>query len=163
MKPFVKIIIFIAITAVFFVLFFSFTQNLLAPGTFKNLKNKVCFAENCFFVKVARTQAERGEGLMFQTQLDKNAGMLFVFDKEGVYPFWMKNTLIPLDIIWIDNSPAGENKVVFINKNSQPCGTNNCPTINPYVEAKYVLEINAGASKEFDIKVGDSTQMMLDN
>lgn len=91
------------------------------------------------------------QGLMERQSLNKNEGMLFIFKQEGIYPFWMKNTLIPLDIIWISK----EKKIVFINKNSQPCGTADCPIINPGVKAKYVLEINAGISEEIGLETGD--------
>ena len=88
---------------------------------------------------------------MYRKELDKNKGMLFIFDKEGIYPFWMKNTLIPLDIIWIDSN----DKVVFISQNVQPCKNLICPSIFPTVKAKYVLEVNAGVCQEIGLKVGD--------
>ena len=56
-------------------------------------------------------------GLMFRENMDSDRGMLFIFEKEGEYPFWMKNTLIPLDIIWINK----DKEVVFISENAQPC------------------------------------------
>ena len=88
-----------------------------------NQLSSVCFgnppAGGCFQVELARTESERDQGLMYRKELDKNKGMLFIFDKEGIYPFWMKNTLIPLDMIWIDSN----NKIVFIAQNVQPCKT----------------------------------------
>jgi hypothetical protein len=56
-----------------------------------------CFSGKCFSLEVARTPDERQYGLMNRESLDPDKGMLFVFEKEGVYPFWMKNTKIPLD------------------------------------------------------------------
>ena len=53
-------------------------------------------------VEVADTEATRQRGLMFRDTLAPNEGMLFVFDASGFYPFWMKNTLIPLDILWLE-------------------------------------------------------------
>jgi hypothetical protein len=113
---------------------------------------------HCFSVELAKTDAEREKGLMNRTELDKNKGMLFIFDKEGIYPFWMKNTLIPLDMIWID----GSGKVVFIAQNVQPCKTLICPVTVPSASAKYVLEINAGISKEFGIKTGDEVKLNIE-
>ena len=155
MKMYLEILLLIIAISVLVYLSFHFAGTLLSPTTQQNLKNKVCFGQKCFSVQLARTNAEREKGLMSVKQLGRDKGMLFIFDKEGIYPFWMKNTLIPLDIIWIDDSPAGENKVVFIAENVQPCKTLICPSIVPSVKAKYVLEINAGISKEIDIKVGD--------
>jgi len=88
---------------------------------------------------------------MSRESLEPNQGMLFIFEKEGEYPFWMKNTLIPLDIIWIN----GEKNVVFVSQNTQPCLEDPCPTIEPNEKAKYVLEINGGISKEMGLAVGD--------
>lgn len=76
--------------------------------------------------------------------------MLFVFEKEALYPFWMKNTLIPLDMIWMD----AKGKVVDI-KTASPCTTDPCPTTAPNGPALYVLEINADMSKFIKLKVGD--------
>ena len=94
---------------------------------------------------------------MYRTELDKDKGMLFIFDKEGIYPFWMKNTLIPLDMIWIDSS----NKVVFISQNVQPCKSLICPVIIPSASAKYVLEINAGICEELGLKIGDEVEIKI--
>ncbi len=112
---------------------------------------KVCFNDNCFYVELAQTKEERENGLMFRTDLAENRGMLFIFDQEGTYSFWMKNTLIPLDIIWLD-----ENKeAVFIKNNAQPCEEKKCPGIYPNRKAKYVLEINGGMADKINLKIGD--------
>ncbi len=112
---------------------------------------EVCFKETCFQVEIADTPELRQQGLMFREQLDKNNGMLFIFDEEGIYPFWMKNTLTSLDIIWMN-----ENKeIVYIEYNVQPCKEKVCPNYNPNTEARYVLEINAGLSDEFNITLGN--------
>jgi hypothetical protein len=142
---------------IFILLFIAFLL-LLAFFYFKE-KPKVCFLDNCFFVKIVDNAAERERGLMGVKKLEKNRGMFFIFDEQGIYPFWMKNTLIPLDIIWIDK----DNKIVFIKEDAQPCEDNNCPFINTEIEAKYVLEINAGISKEIDLKVGDLTSFLWYN
>ena len=153
MKVLFKIIIFITIFIIFSWVFFYTKDLLFAPTT--NISS-VCFKDNCFSVQLAITNAEHEKGLMFISKMGKNNGMLFVFSKENIYPFWMKNTLIPLDIIWINR----DNKVVFINENSQPCPANetNCPLIDPNVKAFYVLEVNSGIVKEIEIKVGDKVE-----
>lgn len=115
-------------------------------------KGSVCLNNYCFQVEIAKSPIELARGMMFRKNLDQNMGMLFIFEKEGNYPFWMKNTLIPLDIIWINS----DSKIIFISKNNLPCKEINCPSINPNQNAKYVLEINAGMAKEIDLKIGDS-------
>ncbi|MBI2057274.1 DUF192 domain-containing protein [Candidatus Pacearchaeota archaeon] len=84
---------------------------------FSDNKNKVCFSEKCFDVEIASTQEELSKGLMFRESLDENSGMLFIFQEERAYNFWMKNTLISLDIIWINSNK----EVIFIEHNAQPC------------------------------------------
>jgi uncharacterized protein len=113
---------------------------------------EACFKEHCFIAEVAKTQAQRSQGLMFRKSLWSNGAMLFVFDTSGVHSFWMKNCLIPLDIIWLDD----DYKVVAIKPNNKPCPAEGpCPSINPNVLASYVLEINAGLSSKMGLKEGD--------
>ncbi|MDD2665965.1 MAG: DUF192 domain-containing protein [Methanocellales archaeon] len=114
-------------------------------------QNQVCIKGTCFYVELATTPDERARGLMFREHLDPDKGMLFIFEEEGVHPFWMKNTLIPLDIIWISE----DKEVVFISKNTQPCEADICPSINPDKKAKYVLEVNGGVSDKIGLRVGD--------
>ena len=157
MKLFLEIIlIIIAVVIIGYVLFYS-ADVLLSPTTQQSIENKVCFGDNCFSVELARTEVEREKGLMKRAQLDKDKGMLFIFDKEGIYPFWMKDTLIPLDIIWIDSN----GKVVFIGQNIQPCKSFICPQVNPFTKAKYVLEINGGLSKELGIELGQEMKFAI--
>ncbi len=150
MKNFTKVF-FVIITIVIFIFLIFYFGNQLFYIPLAKPQQEVCYKNYCFNVEIAKTQQELSKGLMFRKNLEKNNGMLFVFEKEGDYPFWMKNTLIPLDIIWMDKN----NKVVFINENSQPCEPSFCPSIDPKVSAKYVLEINAGMVKEIGLKVSD--------
>ena len=148
-----EILLLIILVIAFGYIFFHSTNVLLAPSTLQSSQNKVCFGANCFSVELAKTDAEREKGLMYRTSLDENKGMLFIFNTESIYPFWMKNTLIPLDMVWI----GANNKIVFIAQNVQPCKTLICPITMPLAKAKYVLEINAGVSQKIGIKVGDSS------
>ena len=120
-------------------------------------KSRVCFKGNCFYVELAITPDTWSKGLMFRKGLPKNQGMLFIFDKEEDVSFWMKNTLIPLDIIWINQ----EKKVVFIKENAQPCFSDTCPSISPGKRAKYVLELNSGISNDISLEVGDSFKFYI--
>lgn len=123
--------------------------------------DKVCFESRCFEVEIADSEVEQERGLMYRENLAPDNGMLFIFRKEGSYPFWMKNTLIPLDIIWINQNQ----EIVFIGHDVQPCLAaealaeegyqEECPITDPGAYAKYVLEINAGLSKTMGLNVGD--------
>lgn len=114
-------------------------------------QNQVCIKEACFKIELAITSEGRAQGLMYRNFLAVDAGMLFVFEQEGNYPFWMKNTKIPLDIIWIDKN----RRVVFVAKNVPPCDVDLCLDIIPDGNAMYVLEINAGFADKIGIKQGD--------
>ena len=77
--------------------------------------------------------------------------ILFIFPKEDNYNFWMKNTLIPLDIIWISKNE----EIVFIEKNVLPCKEDPCQIYTSPKKVLYVLEINSGQTEEIRINIGD--------
>ena len=104
-----------------------------------------------FLMDIAKTSEERNLGLMYKESLDSNKGMIFIYNKEKKHPFWMKNTMIPLDIIWLNKSK----QVVYISKNTQPCKQNDCLSIKPNRRAIYVLEINANLSDKLGLSIGD--------
>lgn len=124
----------------------------LASGCQKS--PQVCFQSNCFDVELATTPEARAQGLMFRESIDETKGMLFIFPEEGFYSFWMKNTKIALDIIWLDS----DGKVVFISRDTQPCQEGQeepCPTIMPDELAKYVLELKAGMAESIELDIDD--------
>ena len=135
----------------FFILFLLLMATLVIINKDLFQKPQVCFEEHCFNVEHARTLTERKEGLMFREKLDQNEGMLFVFPEEKKASLWMKNMLIPLDMIWISQ----DKEVIFISKDNQPCSSEQCFSINPGVKAKYVLELNAGTADKIDLEIGD--------
>lgn len=101
-----------------------------------------------FDVEVADTGAERARGLMFRETMPQAAGMLFVYPKLGPVSFWMKNTLIPLDMIFTDEQGV----IVSIHKNAIP--HDETPIFGG--EAVFsVLELNSGVSKDKNIEIGD--------
>ncbi len=106
-----------------------------------------------FNVEVAKDDKSRQVGLSGRKSLDQNKGMVFLFEKKGKYSFWMKNTLIPLDIIFID----GE-KIVHIAKNAKPEKENKgtLPIYTTPTDADKVLEINGGLSNKYNFKNGDT-------
>ncbi len=100
-----------------------------------------------FYLEVAQTKETQEKGLMNREKLEANGGMIFVFSNVGLYPFWMKNTLIPLDIIWVD-----ENKKIIDFMVAEPCEKNPCKIYKPAGKAKYVIELLAG---NFSGEIGD--------
>ena len=104
-----------------------------------------------FTVEIARTDAEWEHGLMFRTHMAADHGMLFVFpDSEPRY-FWMKNTLIPLDIIFFD----ANKRLINVSANTPSCKADPCPTYASTAPAKYVLELTAGMASKLGLKPGD--------
>ena len=105
-----------------------------------------------FLVEVARTRKERERGLMFRKNLAENQGMLFVFPQEKPRWFWMKNTLIPLDMIFIDRNQ----RIIGIVEQAIP----EKEDLLGGWKSKFVLEINAGLVKKCGIKEGDKVEFI---
>lgn len=103
-------------------------------------------------LRVADSDLERNLGLSHFKFLGENQGMLFIFDKPGIYSFWMKDMNFPLDIIWLQRSGENLFQVVFIAENVDP-STYPIP-ISAEREADAVLEVNAGNAKKWGILVG---------
>ena len=108
-----------------------------------------------FFVETVSTPANRTKGLMHRKNLAENEGMFFVFDEPQKLVFWMKNTLIPLDIIFIDS----DWRVINIEKMARPCKIDPCPTYDSVSPGQYVLEINGGLSDKLGIKNGTKVSL----
>lgn len=130
-------------------------QPLIAPapkpaqGLEKNLTIKKQNGEEWgFSVELAVTPKEQAQGLMFRTELNDDAGMLFIFHDEAPRSFWMKNTLIPLDMIFIKRS--GE--ILNIHQNAIP---QDLTPVKSEGDAYAVLEIAGGLSEKLGIKAGD--------
>ena len=111
----------------------------------------VCIRGVCFDTEIAVTDAERSRGLMYRDALAKDHGMLFVFPGEGLHRFWMKNTRIELDIIFI----AADRRVVSISHRAQPCRKEPCDLYSPEGDAAYVLEIAGGLATGYGFVAGD--------
>ena len=101
-------------------------------------------------VEIAKTSADQQKGLSGRTSLPSDHGMLFVFDHEDYYGFWMIDMKFPLDIIWFNST----RQAVFIEQNLPPCTPQNCPVFTPNVKAMYVLEVNAGFVLAHQIALG---------
>lgn len=108
---------------------------------------KGTWGEARFAIEVADDDAERAQGLMHREHLPSAAGMLFVYDRPQVLSFWMRNTLIPLDLIFIDQTGAVQN----IHHSAQPL--DETPILGGS-DLTHVLEINGGLAKAMGITVG---------
>lgn len=98
--------------------------------------------------EVMRTDADRARGLMFRRHLPEDRGMLFDFKTERPVAMWMKNTYLPLDMIFI----AADGRIVNIAENTEPMSERTIPSAGPVLS---VLEVNAGVSAKLGIKAGD--------
>jgi len=129
--------------------------SLTGTGQNSAKKSTVKVGDQVFSVEVADDNASRQRGLMFRENLAENSGMIFVFEHSAPHSFWMKNTLIPLDIVWI----SADKKVVDI-QTLEPCQADPCPSYRPQADALYVLEVGAG---NFRGKLGDEVEIELGN
>jgi len=107
-------------------------------------------------VEIADTDPERARGLMFRDAMDNGAGMLFIHEREEPQAYWMKNTKIPLDILYFDD----ERKLVAQRRNTPPCSAGDaCPSYPSNAPARYVLELNAGEADR--LKLQDGAELKL--
>ena len=131
-------------------IYLIFNFFLISFYTFSNEKIEVSiYNKNITFnVEVAKTIEERRTGLMYRKKLYNNEGMLFIFPREKIIQLWMKNTYIPLDVIFIS-----ENKVIVdIKKNMEKLSET---IVKSKVKSRYALEFNAGLINKLDIEIGD--------
>lgn len=106
-----------------------------------------------FKLTVAKTEKEKEEGLSVKKSIAQDGGMLFDFDKPGIYSFWMKSMKFPIDILFIK-----DDKIVNIYQNvpAPKSDTDQLPVYSPTQEINKVVEINAGLSSKYGIKEGDT-------
>jgi hypothetical protein len=119
--------------------------------------NEVCYNRVCYQVEIASTPETRTRGLQFRTEMARDHGMLFVFSENRPHAFWMKDTLIPLDMIWMDYG----HRVVHIERNVPPCHSDPCPVYRPDQDATYVLELNAGQADRWGLKRGSRVEFYI--
>lgn len=126
-----------------------------------NLPKMVKFGNSIVNVKVAHTSKQRAKGLMYTESMKEDDGMLFIFPYERQHTFWMANTYIPLDIIWINENM----EIVHIEENVPSCTQpiklqNLCKIYKPEAPAKYVVETNAGWTAENSITTDTPVEFM---
>jgi uncharacterized membrane protein (UPF0127 family) len=107
--------------------------------------------------ELAVTPQERERGLMFRKRMEFDQGMLFIFNEEGFYSFWMKNMAIPLDFIWLDK----EKRIVHMEQNVPPCEKEPCPTYSSKVPAMFFVELKAGSIEKRQLKIYDRLDFVI--
>lgn len=132
------------------VLIVVFIGGFILVGTLK--KTPTAKVNNhTFNLYVTKTNKDKQIGLSKYSKIDNGHGMIFSFGKADYYPFWMKQMKFPIDIIFIK-----DNKIVTIHNNAEPAKNNSALTIyNSTAPADTVLEVNAGLSQKYNLKVGD--------
>jgi M6 family metalloprotease-like protein len=112
--------------------------------------NQIMLAGATLTVEIAKTTLSQEKGLSGRPSLPIDHGMLFVFDHQDYWTFWMIDMQFPLDIIWFNSSQ----QVVYFVQNLPPCKPDNCPTYTPDTATMYVLEVNAGFIAAHHITIG---------
>jgi hypothetical protein len=101
--------------------------------------------------EIADTPDRRARGYMFRREIGEDDAMIFVFPDDDFNSFWMKNTLVPLDMIWMDDDFT----VIHIEALAPPCKADPCPGFGPPRKSRYVLEVKGGMAGREGLKVGD--------
>jgi uncharacterized membrane protein (UPF0127 family) len=135
-----------------------FLALFMAPGCAAQ-EPQVRLKGETFTVDLALTREEQMRGLMFVEDMPEDRGMLFIFPREGMRAFWMKNTRIPLDILYFDSELA----LVSVVENARPCASSGpCPSHPSAGPAQYVLELNAGMARTLGVQRGDVMTLLFE-
>lgn len=129
----------------------AFLLTLAALGACRAGEPWVEMGGERFYVEIAADDGSRSRGLMFRDHLPADRGMLFVWRREEPRSFWMRNTRIALDIIYLD----AEFRIVSMAPNAQPCRVRNCPSYPSGYPAQYVLEVQGGTAERLGVGRGD--------
>jgi len=107
-----------------------------------------------YWVEIAADPAAQARGLMFRESMPDNAGMLFIWPRAEPRAFWMRNTRIPLDIVYL----SSDREIVAWSLDTPPCRTRNCPSYPSRAPAQYVLEVNAGEMERLGARIGETVR-----
>lgn len=169
--------IFSVILAIVIILIFYFVIKLIPTNSVENSKedikeevdNSVIFKKqgtlsfinkegnvlSTIDMELADNNLKRMQGLMYRKEMAENQGMLFVFEIQDLQSFWMKNTILPLDIIFVNVN----REIVKIHKHTTPFSTESYPSEKP---SMYVVEVNAGYTDKYGITEGDKINWIVD-
>ncbi len=107
--------------------------------------------------EIADTPERWQKGYMFRSEVREGEGMVFLFPQPDIHLFWMKNTLVPLDIIWMDDTRT----IIHIEANTPPCKADPCPSFGPMRKTSAVLEVRAGTAAAQGLKSGDRLRITI--
>ena len=146
-------------TAVCLAMFYPLVLGFAEPSEQETLVRVTTPAGAVILTELADTTKKRATGLMHRNSLPQDRGMLFTFPEPQLWTFWMKNTNIPLDILWMD----GHRKIVHIEHNVPACHLpgNACPQYQPNYKSVYVLELAAGTAEALRLEKGTKLKFQL--
>jgi uncharacterized membrane protein (UPF0127 family) len=121
-----------------------------SKGQMLPIEAQVKIGSEVIDLEVAKTPEQQSMGLMYRDSLPKNRGMIFLFDQSRFLKFWMKNTIIPLDMVFLRDG-----KVKAILANVPPCINDPCPSYGPESSTNQVIELAAGRAAEIGLKEGE--------
>ena len=124
-------------------LLLGFIATQVAAGEFFATRN-VLLNNQLYQLEIAKTHAQRRQGLMHRKFIARNAGMLFLYDRPGNYRIWMKNTLIPLTVIWLDDDAK-----IIGTRLLQPCKQIRCPVYGVERPSKFIIELHPERRQNF--------------
>lgn len=124
-----------------------FSGEMLGAKELAFNSKQVQINDETYFLEIAKSREQRLHGLMFRRDLDSRNGMLFIYPKSAKHQIWMKNTLIELNVLWIDET----GKVLDIQR-LEPCQLNPCVSYGINKPSKYIIELNG---LTHNIEVGD--------
>ena len=113
--------------------------------------------DHVVIAEIADTPELQAKGYMFRREVGAGEGMVFLFPEPDLHPFWMKNTLVPLDIIWMDETRT----IVSIEANTPPCKADPCPSYGPMRKTSTVLEVRAGTAAAEGLKIGQKLRITI--
>jgi uncharacterized membrane protein (UPF0127 family) len=125
------------------ILAMGFAVTQVAAGEFFATRN-VLLNHQLFKLEIAHSRAQRRQGLMHRKSIARDGGMLFLYDRPGDYRIWMKNTLIPLTVIWLD-----EDARVIGTRLLQPCRQLRCPVYGVDRPSKFIVELHPDRRQDF--------------
>ena len=137
---------------------FSFIALMIIATGCMSAEPQVVLNGQRYTVELALEPKDQALGLMFRDELPADRGMLFIFPDQRMRSFWMKNTRIPLDILYFDD----QLRLVSVAENARPCRTPVCSGYPSAGPARYVLELNAGEAARLGVQPGDELELRLE-
>ena len=151
-----------------FIFILATASSLLLSGCEKLYEKRIKNKKTAILIKnetkinleIAKTQTEKTFGLMFRKELCRNCGMIFIFDDEKEKTFWMKNTYIPLDIIFLSKDFKINKIFKNVERYNEKMSDDEIPKVS--AKGKYVIEINAFLSDELKLKEGEKLKIKFE-